>query len=572
MKEINKEKKLNNGIEPVSIEKTEKIINQMKNCVCKIYINGSTATGFFTKIPYKNKMIKVLITNNHVLDENAIKNNNIITYIVNNNEDDQKSIIIDDKRIRFTHKELDVTIIEIDEEKDNIHDYIEIDNNIINNLELNKDKIIQKYKDIYSNESIYLLNYMNGKNVLVSYGLIIEINGDKGIMHKCNTDNGSSGSPILSLKNNKLIGVHYGSLDKFQYNLGTLIIYAIIEFNKIEYKINEITNEKANSKFNETLNTYGNEISIIYKINNNDKKIKLFGKEFIENNRNNCKIIIDNKEQEIIQYIDINEKMEKKDKLEIKLKEIKTITNMSYIFGCDDCHFCFDKLISLPDISEWDTKNVTNMSNMFNGCESLSSLPDISKWDTKNVTDMSGIFGWCESLLSLPDISKWDTKNVTNMCNMFYCCESLLSLPDISKWNTENAINMSYMFYCCESLLSLPDISKWDTKNVTDMCNIFYCCESLLSLPDISKWVTKNVINMSEMFRSCKSLTSLPDISIWDTKKVKNMSSMFYSCSLLSSLPDIFKWNIENVTDMSYMFCSCNKLSQSDIPIKFKVL
>ena len=34
MKEINKEKKLNNGIEPVSIEKTEKIINQMKNCVC----------------------------------------------------------------------------------------------------------------------------------------------------------------------------------------------------------------------------------------------------------------------------------------------------------------------------------------------------------------------------------------------------------------------------------------------------------------------------------------------------------------------------------------------------------
>ena len=114
MKEINKEKKLNNGIEPVSIEKTEKIINQMKNCVCKININGSTATGFFTKIPYKNKMIKVLITNNHVLDENAIKNNNIITYIVNNNEDDQKSIIIDDKRIRFTHKELDVTIIEME--------------------------------------------------------------------------------------------------------------------------------------------------------------------------------------------------------------------------------------------------------------------------------------------------------------------------------------------------------------------------------------------------------------------------------------------------------------------------
>ena len=36
MEDINKEKKIKNGIEPVSIEKTEKIINQMKNCVCKI--------------------------------------------------------------------------------------------------------------------------------------------------------------------------------------------------------------------------------------------------------------------------------------------------------------------------------------------------------------------------------------------------------------------------------------------------------------------------------------------------------------------------------------------------------
>ena len=27
------------------------------------------------------------------------------------------------------------------------------------------------------------------------------------------------------------------------------------------------------------------------------------------------------------------------------------------------------------------------MSYMFYGCSSLNSLPDISKWDTKNVTD-----------------------------------------------------------------------------------------------------------------------------------------------------------------------------------------
>ena len=172
-------------------------------------------------------------------------------------------------------------------------------------------------------------------------------------------------------------------------------------------------------------------MTIIYKIKD-EEKIKLFGSSFIGNNKNKCKIIIENKEQDIIEFIKINEEMRKKGILEIKLKEIKTITNMSHMFG----------------------------DNYFDGCKSLLSLPDISKWETKNVTDMSYMIYYCESLSSLPDISKWDTQNVTNMKSMFDGCKSLLSLPDISKWETQNVINMSYMFQSCESLSSLPDISK----------------------------------------------------------------------------------------------------------------
>ena len=47
---------------------------------------------------------------------------------------------------------------------------------------------------------------------------------------------------------------------------------------------------------------------------------------------------------------------------------------------------------SLPDISKWNTKKVTDMSYMFAKCSSLSSLPDISNWNTKNVTDITDIF------------------------------------------------------------------------------------------------------------------------------------------------------------------------------------
>ena len=77
---------------------------------------------------------------------------------------------------------------------------------------------------------------------------------------------------------------------------------------------------------------------------------------------------------------------------------------------------------------------------------------------------------------SLPNISNWNTNNVTNMSYMFSYCKSLTSLPDISNWNTNNVTNMSYMFYNCESLTSLPDISNW---NVTDMIYMFYNCYSL---------------------------------------------------------------------------------------------
>jgi len=41
------------------------------------------------------------------------------------------------------------------------------------------------------------------------------------------------------------------------------------------------------------------EIIIRYKINKNDKVIKLFWNRFIENNRNKCKIIYEGKEYEI---------------------------------------------------------------------------------------------------------------------------------------------------------------------------------------------------------------------------------------------------------------------------------
>ena len=104
------------------------------------------------------------------------------------------------------------------------------------------------------------------------------------------------------------------------------------------------------------------EINIIYKLNY-EWEIKIFGYEFVKNNKNICKMIIDNKEYEIKEKYNV--KNYNNNILEIKLKGINNITDMRYMFS--SC----SKLSSLSDISKWNTNNVTNMSYMFYECSSL---------------------------------------------------------------------------------------------------------------------------------------------------------------------------------------------------------
>ena len=245
----------------------------------------------------------------------------------------------------------------------------------------------------------------------------------------------------------------------------------IEDINKIHNEKNltkEIDKKEEEIEIKENIIEDINEITIKYKINKEENRIKLFGDEFIKNNKRNCKIFISGVEVKICTYYDKYNKNH--DILEIKLKGIKNITNMSHMF--DYCK----SLLSLPDISKWNTNKVTDMSYIFSNCSSLSSLPDISKWNTSKVTNMNGMFNFCDLLNSLPDISKWNTSKVTGMGSIFSFCSLLKSLPDISKWITSNVKDMSSMFGECRSLTSLPDISKWNTSKVTDMKYMFYHC------------------------------------------------------------------------------------------------
>ena len=41
------------------------------------------------------------------------------------------------------------------------------------------------------------------------------------------------------------------------------------------------------------------------------------------------------------------------------------------------------------ELTNWNINNATNLGRLFYKCESLSSLPDISNWKTNNIKDIS---------------------------------------------------------------------------------------------------------------------------------------------------------------------------------------
>ena len=87
----------------------------------------------------------------------------------------------------------------VKENVDNLkNDYLELEDNIINYLKLDKIKLNKKESPNYLDESIYILNYLKSNDIDVSYGKLININNND-IYHNCNIKGESSCSPILLL-------------------------------------------------------------------------------------------------------------------------------------------------------------------------------------------------------------------------------------------------------------------------------------------------------------------------------------------------------------------------------------
>ena len=235
-----------------------------------------------------------------------------------------------------------------------------------------------------------------------------------------------------------------------------------------------------------------------------------------------------------------------------KLTEIKGLDNLSmsnvtimeYMFYNDV------NLVSLSGVTNWDTSEVKSMAGVFWSCRSLTGL-DLDNWNTKNVTDMSNMFNGTSKLdeKNVYGIDKFDTNKVTNMYGMF--SSTGYTVLDLSNFKTGNVTNMSYMFSKTSKLQKI--IGNFDTGSVTNMGYIF----SNSTISDIGQlhiedWDVSNVTNLTFGFSQDNNLKYIP-IDKWDVSKVTDFSYTFYLSPSFENLP-VSNWDVSSATTMRGMF------------------
>ena len=200
------------------------------------------------------------------------------------------------------------------------------------------------------------------------------------------------------------------------------------------------------------------ELNLIYEFeeeNIQNNSIELFGEVFVNNNYENCFLIINEKTIKLSRYINLSDIFD----------NFNLITNWPLILDV--------KLIIKK------TKSSFDLSFMFYEISTISSKTIFNNLNNIKITKMNHMFYNCWLLKQIPDISEINTSNVTDMSYMFCNCSSLTQLPDLSKWNTKNVVDISHMFQNCELLINPPDISMWKTGNIKEIDDVFEGCTLL---------------------------------------------------------------------------------------------
>lgn len=175
------------------------------------------------------------------------------------------------------------------------------------------------------------------------------------------------------------------------------------------------------------------------------------------------------------------------------------VTNMSGLFNGKQVNY---------DITGWNTKNVTNMSQMFYASTSFNQ--PIGNWNMSKVTLITGMFR--DAVSFNQPIGNWDISNVTGVNNLFYGATSF-NQP-IGNWNISK---ITRFFGTFQGAISFNQpLNNWNVSQVTHMTRLFSSATSFNQ--PLNNWNTSNVVDMQEMFIGAINFNQ--NISGWNVQNV----------------------------------------------------
>ena len=363
--------------------------------------------------------------------------------------------------------------------------------------------------------------------------------------------------------------------------------------------------EKSKRKIKNTIPSsmigrYYSMYKLIYEIKK-ENIINLFDSQFINKNRRNCEIIINNKIHPLLDKYEISDYSQKYLKIKLLILNNKRI-DLSYMFN--DCEslkkfYLFsqkknnfkneeENLMKEEYNDEKAESIITNKENLqinpfYNYDKSNNTFKEISNdkklihnnyrnqihfiYSNKNINSdiekekIKEIMKNSGKYLS--EISSFDSyepqNNNINEINSTTETEypTIKTKINKSNKNNENQTINEILYYF---KLNFSNSSKKNNIIPTDLSSMFCGCSSLISVSGISHWDMSIVTSMEHMFDYCTLLKKIDDISNWKFNFLFDINYMFYSCSSLLFLPDISKWNTNCLENMSNLFLECSSL------------
>ena len=280
-------------------------------------------------------------------------------------------------------------------------------------------------------------------------------------------------------------------------------------------------------------------------------------------------------------------------------KAYKPTSTERWFFKCT-------KVVSFEGIENLCTDQVTDMSLMFYGCESLKTI-DVSYFNTANVKEMEHMFAECYKLTTIYCDEDWNdgTNRGGLMFNRCYSLKGIAHYQDKSDKLNLNMANAATGYFTSKAYVVVNDgtltfyygtdrstctgskygiYQTWPIKELED-CPIwtiqydikkvvfdksfqvfkptttkkwFSGFGNLSSILALDYLCTDRVTTMNGMFQNCSSLTYINMVN-FNTSNVTDMSAMFFGCSSLTRL-NVSNFDVSKVTNMSEMFYGCTAL------------